>query len=447
MIEQLRFRLLVWWNRASNRVWIGPALTVLVGISLCGLAWVADRIVDEDRVPHVAVEGVENILSIISSSMLTVATFALGTLVTALAFAATNATPRATELLIRDEGGRAAISAFIGSFVFAVIAETALSFEIYGPVGQLALLILTLAVLAYLVGRLVLFVRTMTRLGRMSDTTDRIAAATRASLRRYRRHPYPAPTREFDEISDDCEKIAFTKTGYVTHFDIDHLVGIARHLGVTLHVQVRPGAFVTPGQTAVVVETPPSTNLTDSQRSTIIETFVVAAGRSFDHDPRFGFLTLSEVAQRALSPAVNDSGTAIAVANAVAALILNPDHDRPPTPHDQSLAPISNLATIEGVTVVRLNEAEFVHDAFAPIIRDGASNVQLLERLLKLLAAIATNTDGAMSEAAIAEGAVLLERARMTLSLTSEREHIEAVHRRRFGPLTMTSPENPRPHR
>jgi uncharacterized membrane protein len=35
--------------------------------------------------------------------------------------------------------------------------------------------------------------------------------------------------------------------------------------------------------------------------------------RYFDEDPRFGLITLSEIASRALSPAVNDPGTAIQI--------------------------------------------------------------------------------------------------------------------------------------
>jgi uncharacterized membrane protein len=35
--------------------------------------------------------------------------------------------------------------------------------------------------------------------------------------------------------------------------------------------------------------------------------------RYFHEDPRFGLITLSEIASRALSPAVNDPGTAIQI--------------------------------------------------------------------------------------------------------------------------------------
>ena len=40
----------------------------------------------------------------------------------------------------------------------------------------------------------------------------------------------------------------------------------------------------------------------------IAATFVIGGSRVFDQDPRFGLLVLSEIASRALSPAVNDPG-------------------------------------------------------------------------------------------------------------------------------------------
>jgi uncharacterized membrane protein len=39
---------------------------------------------------------------------------------------------------------------------------------------------------------------------------------------------------------------------------------------------------------------------------------VIGDGRLYDDDPRFGLVVLSEIAGRALSPGVNDPGTAIA---------------------------------------------------------------------------------------------------------------------------------------
>ena len=43
----------------------------------------------------------------------------------------------------------------------------------------------------------------------------------------------------------------------------------------------------------------------------MVRAFIVGDDRTFREDPRFGLVTLAEIAARALSPAVNDVGTAI----------------------------------------------------------------------------------------------------------------------------------------
>jgi uncharacterized membrane protein len=43
------------------------------------------------------------------------------------------------------------------------------------------------------------------------------------------------------------------------------------------------------------------------------EAFVIGNMRYFHEDPRFGLITLSEIASRAYIPAVNDPGTAIQI--------------------------------------------------------------------------------------------------------------------------------------
>lgn len=56
----------------------------------------------------------------------------------------------------------------------------------------------------------------------------------------------------------------------------------------------------------------PDSNVSSAvEMSQIARAFLIGDERTFDDDPRFGLVVLSEIASRALSPAVNDPGTAI----------------------------------------------------------------------------------------------------------------------------------------
>ena len=73
-----------------------------------------------------------------------------------------------------------------------------------------------------------------------------------------------------------------------------------------------PGTFVAPGRALAYVATDPGSS-TDIDTGQITQAIITGSKRTFDDDPRFGLVVLSEIASRALSPAVNDPGTAIDV--------------------------------------------------------------------------------------------------------------------------------------
>jgi|GEM_PF-2436099 len=58
----------------------------------------------------------------------------------------------------------------------------------------------------------------------------------------------------------------------------------------------------------------------DEDYKCVIDAFQIGRDRLFDDDPRFGLVVLSEIAARALSPAVNDHGTVIDVIGTIVRL-------------------------------------------------------------------------------------------------------------------------------
>lgn len=97
--------------------------------------------------------------------------------------------------------------------------------------------------------------------------------------------------------------------GFVQAVDVGELDALAKDLDADLHLLARPGAFVGPGQPFLLTSRP----LKAEDQERLRKPFVIGNQRTFEADPRFGFVVLSEIASRALSPTVNDPGTAIDV--------------------------------------------------------------------------------------------------------------------------------------
>jgi len=155
------FNLWLWLKNRRNRLWVIPMITVLLAVALVFAAkWVGGFWMAK-QLPDIQVATIDDLLTVIASSMLAVATFSLGILVSALSSSATTATPRATELLMGDDDTRGVIGIFMAAFTFAVVAKTALGVGYYEAPGRFVLFVSTLAVLAYVVFRLLLWVKTL----------------------------------------------------------------------------------------------------------------------------------------------------------------------------------------------------------------------------------------------------------------------------------------------
>jgi len=166
---------------------------------------------------------------------------------------------------------------------------------------------------------------------------------------------------------------------------------------------------------------------------------VLGATRSYDQDPRFGLIVLSEVALRALSPAVNDPGTAIAVMAALTKLVVEADAAMTDQEAQARAAkkdnPEAASADIEfdRLTLPELDIHTLVADGFAPIARYGASLLEVGMRLQKMLAIIARNGREPVALEAHLQSRRAMERGMAALSHPDDRRQLEALHQQLFS--------------
>ena len=140
--------------------------------------------------------------------------------------------------------------------------------------------------------------------------------------------------------------------------------------------------------------------------------FEIGASRVFDHDPRFGLVVLSEIGSRALSPAVNDPGTAIDVIGTLVRLFSMWD--------TRGKAQTPPVIKFDRVAVPELNLADLFDDAFTGIARDGAGTVEVVVRLQKALESLAVIDNAPMQESALLHARRSLVRAELAMQAPSD---------------------------
>lgn len=367
MMQVLRFL-----RDLGRRLWFRAALFALLGVASALLSILLTPLVPADVSAKIGADAVDKVLGIIASSMLTVSIFSLSTMVAAYGAAASGATPRATQLLQQDSSALNALGTFIGAFLFSLVGIIALSTGIYGSSGRLILFVVTIAVVVAVIITFIGWIDRLSRLGRMNETIDRVVEATAQAMQARRLAPSlgGAPPRP---IASDAFPVTSSEIGYVQTVDIAALAAIAGE--GSIDVAVLPGAFVGRGRPLAFA----AARLDDGTLAAVRKAFVIGARRSFDQDPRFGVIVLSEIASRALSPAVNDPGTAIDVLSALIRVIANGDA--------QSQARLAPEYPCVHVPVIA--EDELLDDCIIPIARDGAGLVEVglrLQRTLRTLA-------------------------------------------------------------
>ena len=107
-------------NRINERLWVRPLAMCVLSTAVVFLAKTVDNTGIGRLVPAITPDSIETLLTIISTSMLVISTFAVASMVSAYASASSTATPRSFSLAISDDVSKNALSTFIGTFIFSV---------------------------------------------------------------------------------------------------------------------------------------------------------------------------------------------------------------------------------------------------------------------------------------------------------------------------------------
>lgn len=406
--DGLRF----FFSRIKERLWIKPLLLCVLSIGGTFFAMLADDRGLASALPEINLESVESLLSIMASSMLVIATFAVGSMVAAYASASTGATPRSIPLVIADDVTQNALSAFIGAFIFSIVSLIAVQNDLFGSAGLFTIFVLTLLVFAAVVFTFVRWVDRIARLGRVVNTIEQVEKAAGKALDRRRHAPtLGALTASLDQVRDLGVSVCASTVGYVQHIDLETLQSRAEALNCRVKVTALPGTFVSTRRPLVYVE-----GCEVFEPDTFSCAFTIRPNRAFEDDPRFGLLALSEIADKALSPGINDPGTAI---NVIGTLVRLFTLWQSPPAEDRLKA-----ITFDRVSVPKLVIDDLFDDAFTAIARDGAGIVEVSIRLQKAFCMLADTDDLAMAAAAKRHSRMALLRSEHAMPL---QEDIKAV--------------------
>lgn len=396
-----------------SQLWFTVALYCALGVGVALGAQFLAPLIPATVSSQIGADAVDRVLGIIAASMLAVATFSISTMVQAFASAATGATPRAAQLVVEDRTAQQALATFIGAFVYSLVGLIALSTGAYGSSGRLVLFVATIGVVVLIVVMLLRWIQRLSKLGRIGETIDQVERATLEAIQQRCREPTFGACAAITPPAG-LTPVMPERVGYIKRIDVARLSELAEEAGCDIHVALLPGAFVTFERELAGLTRAADDSLLAEMRGC----FMIGDQRSYEQDPRFGLIVLSEVASRALSPAVNDPGTAIDVIGTIVRVLSIWSRD----------------AKVEGaelryprVYLPRLSADDLLDGAIVPIARDGAAMVEVGIRLQKGLRALVGLGNPDLARAARAQAEQALARAEQALTFAPDRARLKAA--------------------
>ncbi|GGV04527.1 DUF2254 domain-containing protein [Streptomyces spectabilis] len=251
-------------------------------------------------------EDTKVVISTIGSAMMTFIGVVFSISLVAVQMASGQFSPRVVRLYVRSRITKATLTVFLATFLFSLMTLTSFDSEqdprlvTNVPIveGLLALLMVLLSLLLF-----VAYVNGTLRMMRIGFVIDRIA---REAFRVAAKHPAEGHIDD-EQLGPQTARIVHEgQAGVLRDVHIARAVRAARRQGVVLRLLPRTGDFVVPGTPVFTVHGGPPPGL-----RALRYTVYVGVERTFHQDLGFGLRQLSDIALRALSPAVNDPTTAV----------------------------------------------------------------------------------------------------------------------------------------
>ncbi len=350
-------------------------------------------------------DGARALLATLAASMVTIFGVVFSIVIVALTLASSQFGPRLLRTFLRDRVDQVAIGTFISTFVYCVLVlrtVRATGNDTFVPeISVRTAIILGL----FSLGVLIYFINHLSA----SLQASHIIAAVGSDLDMTIDHEFNATLDDepFDsKAADDLFAsatfaVGATSRGYIQAIEHTELLQMAEKYGLLVHVPVRPGDFVVPGDT--IAFTSAELDDPDLLSSTVNTALLLGVDRTNEQDVEFPVNQLVQLAIRSLSPAINDPITAMmAIEQLRAGLCRIAEH--------VMKSPVLNDSQGVPRLLVTKQTPEHITDASFSLLRQyGRSNLEVTLSLLNMIEHVSRRTNDVSFHRALLRQAMQIE--------------------------------------
>jgi uncharacterized membrane protein len=311
------------WRREALRtnLWLVPMIEVIVAIGLYFATHAIDRAAFDHtlRLPSWVIFGsadaARQILTTLAAAVITVVGVVFSITIVTLTLASTQFGPRMLRNFIRDRGTQFTLGTFVATFVYATLVLISI-----GPGGGTDTFVphlsitLSVALVTVSMGVLIFFIHHIAT----SIQLPQVIASIARDLSRaidvesdddgVKIEAGPSVSELLTRMQEGGGEVPAPASGYLQFIRHETLVGLAAEKGAVIRLHYRPGHFVVSGNAMATVW---PAGAAGSVSQALRRAHICGPNRTLVQDLAFAVDQLVEIAIRALSPAVNDTFTAL----------------------------------------------------------------------------------------------------------------------------------------
>jgi uncharacterized membrane protein len=288
-----------------SSIWVLPVLSILLALAVVRSFIALDDALGWESRIHV--DAAQNILGTMASAMFTFIVFVSSALLVAVQLASSTLTPRIIAIVFRDPITKIALMVFVFTFTFTLGALVRVS-------GSVPVITAHLAAYSSLasIGVFLLMIDHVGKALRPSGALWAVASLGRRVIASV------YPQRITDKRGATLTTTAFLegepnrtlpsqKDGVVLAFDIPGLVSVAQRHDCVIELVPQVGDFVAFGDPMFRIFHGGESLTTELLGQSV----AVGQERTLEQDPTYAFRIIVDIANKGLSPAINDPTTAV----------------------------------------------------------------------------------------------------------------------------------------
>jgi uncharacterized membrane protein len=325
------------WRREEllTTLWLVPAALVCGAVLLFVLTYELDLAASHHDfglpswIHTLGPSDAREVLSVVAAAVITVVGVVFSITILALTLASQQFGPRMMRNFVRDIGNQVTLGVWVATFVYAVLTLGSISANGSRTfVPDISITVTEVLLMADVVV-LIYFIHHIAKSIQLPEVVASIAAdlfqaidaefppdaeiapssAPEASDRHLPADPAARPLPELlDSLASEGATVPAGQSGYLQFVGYQQLVDIAERAGAVIRLTHRPGHFIIAGRPLAQVWPPKAAAQVEVALG---RSHLTGPHRTLIQDPVFAIDQLVEIGIRALSPAVNDTFTAL----------------------------------------------------------------------------------------------------------------------------------------